>query len=38
MTRPTPEAPAALPLKGAPPAARQSRFRGVRTMRTQVMP
>ena len=26
----TPEAPAALPLKGAPPAARQSRFRGVR--------
>jgi hypothetical protein len=27
---PTPEAPSALPLKGAPPAARQSRFRGGR--------
>ncbi len=29
----TPEAPAALPLKGAPPAARQSRFRGGCLMR-----
>ena len=30
MNRTTPEAPAAFPLKGATPAARQSRFRGVR--------
>jgi S-disulfanyl-L-cysteine oxidoreductase SoxD len=30
--RPTPEAPSALPLEGATPAARQSRFRGVRWM------
>ena len=30
MNQPTPEAPSALPLKGATPAARQSRFRGVR--------
>jgi S-disulfanyl-L-cysteine oxidoreductase SoxD len=29
---PTPEAPAALPLKGATPAARRSLFRGVRSM------
>jgi type IV pilus assembly protein PilE len=28
----TPEAPAALPLKGAPPVARRSRFHGVRLM------
>jgi hypothetical protein len=29
MSRPTPAAPSALPLKGATPAARQCRFRGV---------
>ena len=29
MTVPTPEAPAALPLKGATPADRQSRIRGI---------
>ena len=29
---PTPEAPSALPLKGATPAARQSQFRGVRLL------
>ena len=32
LSRPTPEAPAALPLKGAPLADRQSRIRGVRLM------
>ncbi len=31
MNKTTPEAPAALPLEGATPAARQSRFRGVRS-------
>jgi hypothetical protein len=30
MTGPTPEAPPALPLKGATPTARHSRIRGVR--------
>jgi cytidine deaminase len=32
----TPGAPAALPLKGAPPAARQSRLRGVRLAQARV--